>query len=288
MDLLYAWIASIASGIEPIIIKASSKSLITNPWLFNILWIAFGIPLVVLFALGHGAGLPKDWLLIAAIAISAAGFYILYTLALYKIDVSVMAPLFSLRTVFAVLLGVVFLHEKLGIAGGLLIAVIVLASPFAAYDEHLKLKAYLQKPILLAAIAMLSLALMGYFTNLSANRNGYATTLLWQDFLVLVVLLPTLKFAHINRRTITRKRLLPFILLGIMAFLYTASVTKAYAVNLALSSAIVSLPLSMLFAAGLSVKYGELLEKHPLHVYAVRFTAGLTMVASAIALSTIK
>ena len=31
MDLLYAWIASIASGVEPLVIKASSKSLVTNP-----------------------------------------------------------------------------------------------------------------------------------------------------------------------------------------------------------------------------------------------------------------
>jgi len=288
MDLIYAWIASIASGIEPIIIKASSKSLITNPWLFNVLWVAFGIPLVALFAILHGAGIPKDWWLVVAIAISAAGFYILYTLALYKMDVSVMAPLFSLRTVFAVLLGVLLLHEKISAVSGLLIIVIVLASPFAAYDEHLKLKAYMQKPILLAGIAMFSLALMGYFTNLSAHTNGYATTLLWQDTFVLIVLLPTLKFAHITQGTLTRKKLLPFILLGIMAFLYTASVTKAYAVNLALSSAIVSLPLSMLFVVLLSFKYGEWLEKHPVHVYVVRFTAGLTMVVSAIMLSTVK
>lgn len=68
------------------------------------LWIAFGIPLVALFAILHGAGMPKDWWLIIEIAVSAAGFYILYTLALYRMDVSVMAPLFSLRMVFAVLL----------------------------------------------------------------------------------------------------------------------------------------------------------------------------------------
>lgn len=285
MDLLFAWMASVASGVEPIIIKASSKSLVTNPWLFNILWIAFGIPLVVVFALFNGAGIPHDWLLVIATALSATGFYVLYTFSIYRLDVSTMAPLFSLRTIFAVLLGVLFLHEHISVVGVLLVIVIILASPFSAFDEKLKLKAFLQKPILLTVLAMFSLALMGYFTNRSSQVNGYATTLLWQDAFVLLFLLPTLKLAKINRSTITAKKLRPFIALGISSFIYTAAATAAYSKNLSLSSVIVSLPLSMIFAVILSFKYGNLIEKHNYKVYVVRFTAASVMVASAILLS---
>jgi drug/metabolite transporter (DMT)-like permease len=285
MDLLYAWLASIASGIEPIVIKASSRSLVTNPWLFNVLWIAFGIPLVVIFAIANGAGMPKDWLLIVATSLTAAGFYIGYTVSLYKIDVSTMSPLFSLRTVFAVLLGVGLLHERLTVLTSILIIIIVLASPFAAYDETLRFKAFLQKPILITIAAMLSLALMGYFTNRSSHVNGYATTLLWQDTLVLAFLIPTLFIAKVPKHTFTRKTFMPFIALGISAFIYTAAATAAYTKNLALSSVIVSLPLSMIFAVILSKRYSKFLEKHSLKVYLVRFTAASIMVAAAITLS---
>ena len=109
-----------------------------------------------------------------------------------------MGPLFSLRTVFAVILGIVILHEKVGILGIVLIAAIVLLSPFAAYDEKLKIKAFFQKYVFLAVIAMVSLAFMGYFTNISVTRNGYATTLLWQDILTFLMLLPTFKLIKIE------------------------------------------------------------------------------------------
>ncbi len=57
---------------------------------------------------------------------------------------------------FAVILGFAVLHERVGLLGVILIAIIVLLSPLAAYDEHLKLKAFFQKYILLAIIASTS------------------------------------------------------------------------------------------------------------------------------------
>ncbi len=285
MDLLFAWIASISSGIEPLIIKASSRSLVKNPWLFNFLWIAFGIPLAVIFALIKGGGWPVSWSPIIYMALCSAAFLAFYTYSLYKIDVSTMAPLFSLRTVAAVLLGVWLLHERLGGPDIVLISLIILMSPFASYDEHLKLRAFRNKYMLVVVVAMIVLALDGYFTNRSAHLNGFATTLLWQDALTLLLLLPTLKFAGLKENPITKKMILPFILLGLCGFGYTASVVVAYGHNLALSSVIVSLPLSMVFAVALSKKYGHILESHPAKVYAVRFSAAAVMVGSAILLS---
>lgn len=285
MELFYAWTASIASGFTPIVIKASSKSLIKNAWLFNILWIACSIPLVVIYALIAGGGMPKDWTYIILMSASYAAFYICYTASLYRIDVSVMAPLFSLRTLFAVLLGVIFLHEDLSLLNIVLIVLIVLVSPFSAYNEKLRFKAFFDPAVLLAVHSMFVLALVGYFTNRSVAINGYASTLLWQDILVLLFLLPTLKFAQIKQQSFGKSTILPLVFLGIFDFTYTATATAAYAANLAISSVIVSLPLSMLFAAILSVKYGELLESNSFKVYAIRFSAAGVMVGSAILLS---
>jgi drug/metabolite transporter (DMT)-like permease len=285
MDIIYAWIAALASGFTPLVIKASSKSLIKSPWLFNILWLAFGIPLVVVLAIFKGGGMPSDWSSIFFLALCSAGFYIFYTVSLYKLDVTTISPLFSLRMVFAALLGFVALGEPASKLSIILIAAVVLASPMAAYNEKLKVRAFFQKYVLLAIIAMASLALMGYFTNVSVAKNGYASTLLWQDFLTLIILLPTLKFAKLEKEKFSVKKLYPFMLLGATGFLYTASATVAYAHNLALSSIIVSLPLSMILAYLLSRRYDQFLESHSQRVYIVRFTGAAIMVGCAIWLS---
>jgi drug/metabolite transporter (DMT)-like permease len=285
MDLIFAWMASLGSAFTPIVIKTSSKSLVKNPWLFNVLWVGFGIPLVVLLAIFKGGGLPLDWSSLLLLSLCSAGFYIFYTVSLYKLDVTTISPLFSLRMVFAVILGLLFLGEKINTLGLILVLMIIVASPLAAYNEKLKVKAFFQKNILLAIFAMFSLALMGYFTNISVEKNGYATTLLWQDLLTLLILLPTLRFANVKKQDISLKKLFPFFLLGVTGFIYTATATLAYAHNLALSSVIVSLPLSMIFAYLLSRVNKKYLETHPPRVYVIRFAGAFIMVTCAIWLS---
>lgn len=287
MDILYAWIAAIASGISPLVIKATGKSVVKSPWLFNVLWVGFGIPPIAVYALIKGGSMPADWTSILALAISYALFFALYTLAIYKIDVTTMAPLFSLRTVFAAILGVFVLNETISIIGIFLIIVIVLASPLAAYDEHQKLRSFKQPGVLIAVAAMVALALMGYFTNLAVQKNGFASTILWQDIITLTIMMPTLVFVPKKDLKLDFKRVRPFMLLATTGFIYTATATLAYANNLTLSSVIVSLPLSMFFAFALSRKFKGFLEHHPLKVYVIRFSGAAVMVICAIALSII-
>lgn len=287
MDIFYAWIAAIASGVSPLVIKATSQSVVKSPWLFNVLWVGFGIPPIAIYALIKGGSMPADWPSILALAVSYALFFILYTLAIYKIDVTTMAPLFSLRTVFAALLGVFVLNESISSIGMLLIVIIVLVSPLAAYDEHQKLGSFKQPDVLIAIAAMAALALMGNFTNLAVQKNGFASTILWQDIITLAIMLPTLAFVPKRDLRLKLKRVRPFMLLAVTGFIYTATATLAYASNLTLSSVIVSLPLSMFFAFALSRKFKGFLEHHPLKVYAIRFGGAAVMVVCAIALSMI-
>lgn len=285
MDITLAWVASLVTAAEAIIIKLTSKSLIKSPWLFNVLWLGFAVPPIVALAYVQGGSWPANWPYILATALSSAGFYVFYTLAIYKLDVTTMTPLFAVRTVSSVLLGLVLLGESVSALAVLLMTLIVAASPLVSYDEKLRLKAFVQKHVLLAIIAMVSLAFMGYFTNRSVAANGYATTILWQDLLTLLILLPTLRFVRFRKENVTRMSILAFALLGLGSFIYTATTTYAYARNLSLSSIIVSLPFSMVFAYLLSRRYPELLEKHPPRVYAVRFTGAAIMVGGAIWLS---
>ncbi len=285
MDILFAWIAAIASGIAPLVIKASSKNLIKSPWLFNILWISFRMPLVIILAIFKDGGLPKNILPIIILALCYACYYMLFTYAQYKIDVTTMSPLFTFRSIFATILGVVFLAEKITLTSFILMLIIIASSPFASYSEKLKLKAFLSKDVAVAILAMLLLALVGYFTKVSISINGYGTTLLWQDPLILIFLMPTILLTSKDDRQVPKNRFHPFIILGIAGFVYLAASSAAYARNLTLSSIIISLPLSMVFAYLLSRKFKNFLEEHSKKVYLIRFSAAAVMVTCAIWLS---
>lgn len=287
MDILYAWIASLASTAIPLITKATSKTLVKNSWLFNILWVAFSIPFLLILALMKGGGIPTNWIYLLLLSGCYSLYYICITLAVYKLDVTVVSPLFSLRAVFAVLLGIIFLHERISPLGLMLITLIIAATPLSAYNEKLRLKSFLHKHVFVAIFAMLMLALVGFFSHTSVAINGYATTLLWQGPLALIFLLPTLKFIDFKHETFTRKSFTPFIALGISGFIYTITATTAYAHNLAISSIIVSLPLSMIFAYLLSKVNSHFFEKQSNKVYIIRFSGAFIMVGAGIWLSLI-
>ena len=60
---------------------------------------------------------------------------------------------------------------------------------------------------------------------------------------------------------------------------------RAFAVNVGISSAIMTVPLSMIFAVLFSVFAPKLLEKHTMKVYALRFAAAAIMIFAALRLS---
>ena len=285
MDIMLAWLASISSGIEPLILKASSKSLIKSPWLFNVFWIGAALPLIIPFALLRGGGMPENWATFLLVGSCNALFLTLYTSALYRIDASTMAPLFSLRTVFALFLSVLVLHEHFTPVKFVLICIILLASPLASYDEHLKFKAFRNRYTFLAIFAMAALALAGFFTNRAYQQNGAATTILWQDACTLLFLLPTLVFVKWEKETWSPRKFVPFTLLALMGFIYTAATTVAYGRAYGIATVIVSLPLSMVFVYFAAKKWPHMLEKHPGNVYAMRFSGAVIMVGCAIILS---
>src|SRR3989344_6815314 len=101
----FAWTASVAYGVEAITGKLASRHVMPDPLLFNFYWALFILILTSPIALWYGISIPAHWLALLA----ASGFYALggtfYILALYRLDASVIAPLFSFRTAIAVLFG---------------------------------------------------------------------------------------------------------------------------------------------------------------------------------------
>ncbi len=87
------------------------------------------------------------------------------------------------------------------------------------------------------------------------------------------------------RFNITFNQLAVVALIAFVSLLSNLAANKAFEQNIALSSAIISLPVSMVLAFLFSVFAPNLLEKHTLKIYAIRFSAAAVMFLAALRLS---
>jgi|SRR3989338_5822445 len=282
---LFAWIASVVYGFEAITGKITSKHRISNPWFFNFIWCFVLLILTLPIALTNSTGLPSHWpsILIAGMLTAVASTF--YILTLYYYDVSVLAPLYTLRTAFAAILSVFILGELLSFNQYIFIAIIFLGGLFVNIDERLNLKSFSRKPLLLLISYMLSLAFYSVFMGNSINHNGFWVTTLWTLVIQQIILLITLPLFYKEIKLSNSLNLWPILLMGLFGTLGNLAGNKAYENNVSISVAIISLPTSMFFAAFFSFFAPNLLEKHSLKVYLIRFAAATVMILAALKLT---
>lgn len=281
---VFAWIASIVFGLEAIIGKLTSKHAIPNPWLFNFFWGLFVLIFTIPIALWNNVGIISHWenIFIASIFYALAG--ILYILLIYSFDVSVLAPLFNFRTVFGVLMGALFLSEILTTTQYILIGIIFISGMFLTLDEKFSLKSFFRWGMALAMAEMLVLALMSVFIKKAVAESGYWTTTLWVAIIAQVLILPTYLLFRKDIKKLSWKQIWPLILMSVAGTIGVLSSNRAYAENVSISTAITSIPFSMIMAFLFSVFAPKLLEKHTLKVYAIRFIAATIMLIAALRL----
>jgi drug/metabolite transporter (DMT)-like permease len=284
---VFAWMASFAYGLYAIVAKLIGKHLIKNSWHFAFFSLLFGGIVTSFIAVLNGATLPEKWFFIVMASIFFAGGSALYLLALKNLDVSVMGPLFNIRTVMTVILGVLFLGEVLSGRNTLLIALIVGAGFFAATDERFSVKAFFRKEIYIGLLFMLVLSIQSLLINRAVDQTDYWTATLWIGLLAIgfgwLMLYP--RFKHAWKKT-SPKRYVGVAGLAVLGGIGDLAAFKAFEGNIGISAVIISLPISMVLAFGFSVFKPDLLEKHTLKVYAVRFAAAAVMIWGALQLST--
>ncbi len=282
--LAFAWIASISSALIIVISKLTSKYSIPNPWFFNFLWSFITLIIIIPLAYLNHASVPNIWLPVAVAGAGQALFYIFYLLALYRLDVSTITPLFNFRTVFAVLLGIIFLSEKFSLHQAGFAAIIIVAGIFSTIDEKFSAKSFLNSSIGLAILAMLSLSISNASTKWAMNYNDVWTVNLWLSLFGFLVILPTIPLFKRSLFKIKPNQISPIFLMGLLQNVTNYALTTALAVNVGITSIIMSIPLSMILAASFSIFVPKLMEKHTLKVYAIRFIAAAIMIYGALQL----
>ena len=278
----FAWLASLMYGVEGVVGKLVSKHSIPNPWLFNFFWNLFILALLAPVIWWHGLSLPHQWVNVIWASVFYAGGSAFYVLALYRLDISVLAPLFSFRTVLAVVVGAVLVGELLTTQQYILIGIIFLFGLVVSVDERLALRAFFNRGTALALLDMLLLVLMAVFIKKSVADIGYWETTWWSAFLAQLWLLLTWPLFKADLPQVRLKQYGLMFAPALAGAVGTLAVNRAYASSVSLTSVIVSLPFSMVIAFLFSVFAPEFLEKHTLKVYAIRFVSAAVMMAAAL------
>lgn len=279
---IFAWVASFMFGVEAVTGKLTSRHSVQNPWLFNFFWAFFIVLFTIPIALWNGAGIPVQWTSIIIASVFYALTTTLYVLALYKLDVSIIGSLYNFRTAITVILGVLFLGEALSNRQYILIGIIFIFGLFITIDERFSVKSFFKWGTAIALSAVFFSALMAIFIKKAVAEAGYWDTTLWMGILSQVWLLPTIFLFKKDIVQSKSKQYLVVAATAVAGVFGTLAMNKAYSLNVSISSAIISLPFSLIMAILFSVFAPALLEKHTLKVYAVRFVSAAVMIVAAL------
>ncbi len=283
---VYAWIGAIVSGLFVITAKLTSKHSITNPWFFNFLLTVTILFFTIPPAIYYHAVIPNNWTVIILAAIFSTLSTIFYIFSNYRLDVSVFMPLFNFRSIFALLIGLSFFGEKYTTTKLLYVVIIVIAGVLTSLDEKFSLKSFLNAGIVIGILTTFFSAIGNALAKTVLINNSLWTTNLWIAVINFIFLIPTIPLFKKEVKKLSRAHIVP---IGLMGFFSTATsflANKAYSGNFSVSSLIMTMPFSMIFAFLFSVFAPKLLEKHTLKIYAIRFSATAVMIWAAMQLTT--
>ncbi len=282
---VFAWIANILYGFVTIIGKLTTKYAIKNPWLFNFCYLLFLLIFTFPIAISQGVSIPVKWgnLTVASLLLAIA--LTLYSLALYKLDASVISPLYNLRVPFSLLFSVIILGEILTKNQYFLILIMFLAGLFITIDENMSLGSFFQKPVAMVFFSTIFVSLMAVYVKKAIADVGYWNFSLWSLIIAQGILLVTLPLFMNDLRTISKKQIGILVVLSLFDTLATLANNRALEVNVSITATILAVPTGMILAYLLSIFAPKLLERHTQRVYAIRFAAAAVIIIVALKLS---
>lgn len=284
--IFYAWLTSFAYGVGSVVGKISTKHQIRNPWQYNFVWAMLTVISIVPFAIIGHVGWPHDWGSMLWLSLANAVSGLLFILAFFAVDLSVLSPLAMLRTPLLALCGALIFREHLSSIQWGLIGIVFLAGIFVNLDEKMSIKSILNKNILLAFAWILSSVWYNSMIKFASKTNGFWEVSLWPSLIAVVLFLPTIPLFY---KDLLQTKPAQNIGIAMTTILYTIGLLfsiKAFGKNIGISIAIISLPLAMLMTMALSKISPTLLEKHTGKVYVIRLIAAAVMFAAAVGLST--
>ncbi len=282
---IYAWIGAVASGLFVVVAKLTSKHAISNPWLFNFLLTTVTLLFTIPPAIYYHSILPNGWILVILAAIFATLNTIFYIFSNASLDVSVFMPLYNFRNIFTLLIGFLFFGDRFPTFKLFYVAVIIIAGVLTSLDEKLSLKSFFKITIALGILTVFFSAINGAFTKAVLMSNSLWTTNLWIAIINFVLLVPTIPLFKKDIKKLDVVHIVPVVLMGLFFTVGTFAANKGYEGSYSITSLIMVMPFSMIFAFLFSVFAPKLLEKHTLKIYMIRFISVAVMIWAAMQLT---
>lgn len=284
--VLIIWLSSLAFGLQTIIGKLTAKYSLSNPWQLNFFWTTFNLLLVLPIALAFGVAKVPNKLfpyMIAGLCLALGN--ILLTYSIYKLDVTVLSPLFSLRSAFTAILGAIFLNEHFSFFQYLLITAIFISGMLIQVDEHFSIKKFRFNHLKYGIACMFFLALSGITIKIASTNGTYWNNMLWINGFTSLFLTTTIPLfiKEIKQTPITKY-------IGALGYSLSGGLGRLFmffgiAINATITTVVISLPVSMLITIPLSYVFPQLLEKHSTKIYLYRLLLAALMIGCSIKLS---
>ncbi|MBN2101039.1 EamA family transporter [Candidatus Dojkabacteria bacterium] len=280
MYILYAFLSSIMFALlnlfSKIVIKYKAKNPVSISLIKNVVRLTLLASYVFIF--GHGINIPgrNELIVFLLYGLFFVVGDIFYFKGMEKVDVSVSSPLFSMRTVFSVVLVYILGIETYSLLEYVLIFLLLPLAILISMKKDFKLKNFLNPGIAYLMVEYFSLAVISILTNRGQLRMDFVDFSFWSILVVVILNLSFLPWVFGDIKKIVgrpKKLLLPISILGIVSLAGSVLQVVALAGNVAVVTAIISLPLSLVLATVITIFKPGYIENNPWWVYLLRFVA---------------
>jgi len=278
--ILLSLLAAVSFAISGIFNKLASKHAIKERWpllfYYYVTFFPFALLIPFIAKLEFPAG---NWLTLFLYSFFFFLGNICFFTAIFKTDVSVLAPFFQLQAVFIAILAFLFLGERFPITNYLWIALILAGVVLVSLDERMTLKSFFRKKTLLIIFMQFFHALANLYAGFALKAMDFWNLNLWStvasSFFVLLFVPLLAEF----KLKVSFKQLKPLLIVNFFSFIGATSLFAAFQTNLTISSAISMLtaPIVLFISVILSKFRPEFLEHHTAKVYVVR-TIGIMLI----------
>lgn len=288
--VIFSLIAAFSFAFSQIASKFTSKHAIKDPLTLLFYQAICFLPFLIIYPLLFHISFPVSGLIY--IVLYAVAFFlgnIFFTRAIYKLDISSIAPFFQLQTALIAIMAFIFLHERFPPVNYFYISVMIAGSVLVSIDENMSIKSYLKVGILFIVMQQILHASSNIFAGLGLKTMNQFTFIFWGDLLAALMVIIIIPIKGISALTIKFAQLKPLLLGGFFSTVGATSLFTAFQSNITLSSvlSLLTSPIVFIISVAASKYYPGLLEHHTKKVYLIRATGVSMILAGALKLSSV-
>jgi drug/metabolite transporter (DMT)-like permease len=194
-------------------------------------------------------------------------------------------PLYNFRNIFTLMFGFLFFGETFPTFKLFYIFIIIVAGVLTSMDEKFSLKSFFKMNIAIGILTVFFSAINSAITKTVLTSNSMWTTNLWIAIMNFILLIPTIPLFKKDIKKLDLAHIMPVVLMGLLFTISIFAANKGYQGNYTITSLIMVMPFSMIFAFMFSIFAPKLLEKHTMKIYAIRFSSVAVMIWAAMQLT---